>query len=123
MEENLIIYRVEDSYHTGMYSAETSSNMFELQSRHPPPEDDVTLGPKWKALSKDERDPYHFGFASMEQLKFWIYMQEWRTELESEGYRVSVYSVSPSCALVGETQCVFLPEAAKKLYSQSLLEI
>ncbi len=123
MEDNLIIYRVEDSDNCGMYSADISNNMFELQSRHPPPHDDVTLGPKWKVLTSDQKDPYRFGFASLEQLKFWIYMQEWRTELEAEGYRVSVYLVPSKFTMVGETQCVFLPEEATKLHTMSLLEI
>lgn len=118
------VYRAENDELEGMYSSEVSRFMFELQSRHPSPHDDMALKGPWNQICDDDRtSEFHFGFSSIEQLKFWIYMEEWRQGLTEEGFKISVYEIEEAYTLIGETQCVFQTEYAQLDHRLSLLEI
>lgn len=107
------IYRVENVDGKGMYcGTEAGVQMNGDSSRHPLPREDAKIGCEWRERLSGEIDEQIFGFASLEQLRFWIYKTKWRKSLKSEGFRVSVYEVPVEHALVGDTQAIFVrPEA------------
>ena len=117
------VFRVENSDNVGMYSADASKDMFDLQGRHPTPGDDIKLGPVWEKMEVGRKDRMRFAFSSIEQLKCWIYSKPLRESLTDEEFSINVYSVSEEHTHIGETQCVFIPSEATKLYKLSLLEI
>lgn len=78
--------------------------------RHPPPSADSQLMENYKKTSvaaiTDRFHPYHFnyGFSSIEQLKSWLYQDEWIKQLYAKGYRVMEYDVPDRFCAVGNTQ-------------------
>ena len=57
----------------------------------------------WAATKAD--DGTRFAFASLEQLKNWIYRDAWRQRLQERGYHIKVYETQD--AIGGDTQAVF----------------
>lgn len=119
------VYRVEDQLGYGPYEVECDVS-FEMthDAHHPLPENDAKLSSFWRdQLLKGywHYTKYRFAFASLEQLKFWIYREDWRKELDENGFRVSVYETDS--AKIGDTQAVFLKSEATLEYTLSLLEI
>lgn len=118
------IYRVEDDQGTGMYR--TSIALREMNcsdKRHPSPWDDMKLSEPWENMDLYERSKMFFGFSSLDQLKFWIYLEEWRKLLKKEGYFISVYECEPDDAIIGETQAIFIRSSATKIQQLDFLEI
>ncbi len=53
------------------------------------------------------QSPYIFGFATLEQLKFWIYKEEWVTQLEENGFVISRLEASSTEYVThGRTQAI-----------------
>lgn len=122
------IYRIELGDGTGMYSADRWSAAYEISrqmisvTNHPEPQDDAKIGDQWVKLEKTyAHHQYRFGFGSIEQLKEWIYLTDWREGLDKYGFRVYVYTAEK--AYVGDRQAFFLKETATREYSISLMEI
>lgn len=65
---------------------------------------------------------YYFAFSSREQLDAWICIPEWKAGLRAKGFAVSVYSVSESCAAIGDSQAVFIKERATLIERVDLTE-
>jgi hypothetical protein len=60
-------------------------------------------------------EPYRFGFASIEQLRAWMFKDSWLTSLADQNYILAVCKVPAYQVLVGNTQCVFIrPEIYEK---------
>lgn len=118
------VYRVENSNGGGMYTETECTPSYEMieEARHPTPDKDALLAPLWQIeLETANYLRFSFAFASLEQLKFWIYREDWRKKLDENGFGVSVYETDS--ALIGDTQAVFLKSQAKLEYTLSLLEI
>lgn len=118
------VFRVECANGGGMYVSTSCQPSYEMieEARHPSPDEDVLLAPLWQIeMETGNYKNFSFTFASLEQLKFWIYREDWRKELDENGFRVSVYETDS--AKIGDTQAVFLKSQAKLEYTLSLLEI
>lgn len=141
MKENkMIIYRVENSRGEGIYYGACSVKYKMQDENHPTPSKDCLLvklvkinypkkiktnlfSPKEKWISSDFiQETFIFGFASIEQLKRWIYKGEWRYDLSHEGFRISVYECEE--AYCGRTQAMINKKKKYELVSKmSLMEI
>lgn len=91
---------------------------------HPPPEDDYAIRTIWydiKISYADRRrdNPWLFGFASIEQLRRWIYQTEWLETLHEEGFVLSIYQCERSH--IGDTQAVFHKEHAVRVGEAALI--
>ncbi len=118
-----LVWRVQLADGGGMYTSralactnemnydpyDENKNQF-ARIRHPCPHDDYLLEPQWYALGGGERFRYRFGFASIDQLLSWIYMDEWHQEIHSAGFKVYVYSVPDAYVCIGATQACFHQE-------------
>ncbi len=94
----------------GMYSGVQSLHQcrgYDTGSSHPPPWDDTAL--LWDetevtvGVSKAE---CLFGFGSLEQLKAWLYNNEWREYLHEHGYVVKVWDLADHLMHVGSAQAI-----------------
>jgi len=59
--------------------------------KHPTPYNDIQLG--WSRLGDVGRDSYYFGFASLAQMRQWVYMPKWRRALADYGLVLRKYRV------------------------------
>lgn len=111
----------------GLYtSCMAPENLFELDGPHPAPLDDAPIRAQ---IDRDDclMHYYRFGFASLDQLSFWVYKDEWRRELEDEGYCVDVFRVSDDAPeeamVVGRTQVIFNPQYAEIVETIALSDV
>lgn len=120
----MLIYRIEDADGGGLYRGDNSfQNPVTSSSsdRHPLPNDDsrlmdsisfrmdLDLGPDeryqhWTYFLEDE---FIFGFASVEQMRNWVYNDEWLVKLDTVGFYLTVYDMPEHHVCVGNTQAVF----------------
>lgn len=134
----MLFYRVENANCTGMYrfsdddDATLDDMVFEDEDynprRHPLPCQDSLLlkglGKKWPDFfghdAMNFQGNHHFAFKSLEQLKFWLYRQEWREWLEQRGFEIVVYEAE---GVYGDTQAVFDIHTATPKEFHKLTEI
>lgn len=112
--KTLRVYRVQNSLGDGMYRASISSMMLE-DVRHPEPYRDSALMDEMEVAGFCRGIPdcyFYYGFASIEQLKSWIYEEQWRWILDGSGYQVTVWE---GPAAHGDTQAVFVKSASEML--------
>ena len=119
--ERLTLYRVENANRTGLYRAsELACDVLSESTRHPMPYADDGLTDYWDTIGYGKVVVHQFAFASLEQLKFWIYRASIRRALADAGLQVSVIS---AMGVAGDTQAVFLPETREDIEVLSLKEI
>lgn len=116
------VYRVETPDGRGMYHSGLMTEVVdlvlnksasELRRKHPMPHEDEALSVAVERAGYDLDDPLlYYGFASIAQLKRWLFHPEVRRELSARGLRVSVYE--GPCAH-GDTQAVFVRCLSKKV--------
>ena len=81
----------------GMYSSEAGLHAcasYETTRKHPAPWADTALN--WDNIGYILGVPHgqcYFGFASLDQLKAWLYRQEWREHLHLNGFVVKVWDL------------------------------
>lgn len=105
------VFRIEDERGAGMYRSGKSvifSDICWPDRSHPSPWEDIPFGYSMRAYDRPDIVHHRFGFASLEQLRRWIYKDEWLVELHHAGYRLSIYEVDPYNVIIGESQCAFL---------------
>lgn len=118
MSQATTVYRIEH--------AETKAGMYRLagvdlyqimtsygwdgdQDRHPSPESDSVLmqsGIPGNTWGLGEISHLRFGFASVDQLRSWLYKDEWLLGLHNHGYVLAIIETEE--AYIGSTQAVFL---------------
>lgn len=131
------VFRIETVDGRGMYRSDFGLSVSNLLrdggENHPLPDQDSLLLPKVedklrdmfkergldyddkeKLLVWDIQDIYNdfwrshfFGFGSIEQLRRWLYKDEWLIKLEEYGLVIAVYEVDDEDAMVGYTQAIF----------------
>ena len=101
----------------GMYRSESglfSCGSYATSSRsHPAPWEDTAL--QWDnigyVLGVPQQQCY-FGFSSLDQLKAWLYRQEWREHLDSAGFVIKVWDLPEEFAMhAGNAQAVATKQA------------
>jgi hypothetical protein len=105
------VYRIEKDG-IGMYGSGGCGGEYGYDSfRHPAPDDDAKL-----RKATDERKaqdgkmyfdyaPSHFGFISIEQLRAWVYADDWLRSLHESGHVLAI--IRSDDVLVGHTQVIF----------------
>lgn len=117
-----LVYRVENKDGIGMYRGDAYNCTFKMYGqRHLAPSEDAELCDFWDDTSLAERDALRFAFATIDQLRAWIYHIGWRRALHKIGLVVSVYDAE--FVHSGATQCVFKIATAKKVGELSLLAL
>lgn len=117
----MLIYRIETESGGGMYQGNYGA-MCPLtfdSARHPIPENDSLLMDNMFYVIERENWPhdtsahsfiygrYRFGFASVDQLRAWVYQDDWLVKLHRYGLRLAVYDVADEDCVVGYTQAIF----------------
>lgn len=112
------IWRIEDENGGGMYRgggegfAVVAADVGEFSGpRHPSPMWDYALG--YYDIDGDERDYYKFSFATLAQMRQWVYRAAWRRGLDELGYRLNCYEVPDEYARRSNFQAVFHEGHAK----------
>lgn len=113
------LYRVENVDGEGMYrSSAPDLTLSEMQDydRHPTPNKDTML--RQGVIRLLGLDPYDnfveyskwlqfkYGFVSLDQMRAWIYANEWRKALHEKGFYISVYECDEKYFVAGNTQAV-----------------
>jgi hypothetical protein len=60
---------------------------------------------------------YYFGFSSIDQLRSWIYKDDWLVGLHDIGMLLAVYICEDEDVLVGNTQAIFKGNVSKTQHS------
>lgn len=115
----MIVYRIEHTDGKGMYRS-TGRSLYECHfykqtDRHPSPDEDSKLFTEIQAknLLNWNYGRYVFGFASVDQLRSWLYQDEILLWLDDRGFILAVIEVDD--VLIGNTQCMFIkPETYEK---------
>lgn len=132
------IYRVEDAKGWGIYNGSGLADAARIDSgeteRHPMAYRDEKLRAYARrgnffepVVWRGEPGKWHnkgklrYGFASLDQLRFWIYAKAWRVRMEDAGARIGIYDAAE--CLVGETQAVFNVATATLIETLKLTEI
>jgi hypothetical protein len=115
------VYRIETKDGQGMYGSggfrRAAGEAAYDGSRHPGPGEDG----KMRKVTEKRRDtyyfdysPFHFGFISVEQLRNWIYKDEWLLSLHESGHVLAI--VRSEDVIEGFTQAIFVrPEKYQKV--------
>lgn len=109
------IYRIESAKGVGLYSyakaAEFAHRTLIDCKRHPTPSDDSLLVAnvqEYTCKSYFYIDEHmHFGFCSVEQLRSWIYKDEWLVKLHKYGLKIAEYRLYSENVCEGNTQAIF----------------
>ena len=141
------IYRVSEGFDgQGMYKGSgwlVSGAMH--GPRHPCPEVDARMGKDWDDLygtyGQSYRARFLFGFATLDQLRSWIYQAQWRQGLHDLGLRIHVWERNdtpvsrvpnkhqgrpdgvPPSFLIGDTQAVFDPAYFNHVETMELINL
>lgn len=115
----MLVLRVEDRCGGGMYRPNSNDGAYEqsawvraighIQEReHPAPHEDSGLTQyalRWLGLNQAAA---RFGFSSLEQLRRWLYNDDWIRRLSAEGCALVTYDVDAGAeCFVGHTQVIF----------------
>lgn len=109
---SISIYRIahKDNFNQGMYRNDLflCFELGDVEKRHPMPCDDSELKDFW--YSKFKINNHLFGFASEEQVKFWIHTEEARRYISTNN--LLVYVIKPKGIRgtdwqIGSTQAIF----------------
>jgi hypothetical protein len=127
----MLVYRIEAPDGSGIYrgSMSCSNPVTDFsESRHPLPHSDSGLvnninakraddeddDPGWSQSSWIENNDYIFGFANTEQLRNWVFKDEWLQQFQQRGFRLTVFDIDSNDVLVGHTQAIFQRAKAKQ---------
>lgn len=115
------IFRFEDECGTGMYYTNTNANdVFEWDTvNHPVPNEDSLLMSNLseKTGSCSIKKIHKFGFSSMEQLRRWLYQDQWLIGLNRIGIKLAIYLCDEDSVVVGHTQSIFDDYLKKDQYN------
>lgn len=118
------IYRIETPEGAGMYCSRVSNITNEMQDmfKHPMPDEDDLLVFALKDKSENgsyilwsKLEHYYFGFSSVEQLRRWIYQDEWLRILHDDGLVITV--IESNDVLLGHTQAMFSGRVSEQQHS------
>ena len=118
-------YRIhaDDNILVGMYSSYASENMpatiyeKECETKHPAPRNDSLLvktymefleasGASTDAAYIEIGGSGYYGFSSLDQMRRWVYQDEWLEQLDEEGFVISKFELED--VIVGNTQAIAL---------------
>lgn len=117
-----LVYRIEMPNGVGMYRCYLAcADDIQDDMRHPTPTEDAELWPFWKDMGYRERGQMRFGYATIAQLKSWVYKKSWRKKIKDHGLVVSVYRAR--FVRVGSAQAVFRLRTAKKIGEIDILDL
>ena len=110
------VFRLEDAEGTGIYRTLYAQELYALDSAaggtaHPHPNQDSKLSDHWDMLIiMNQNKEYYFGFASMEQLRRWLFDKEVNQTLHDGGIKISIYQTDDY--YIGDTQMMFRKSSA-----------
>lgn len=106
------IYRMQNEDGEGMYRKSSVSEAIfgdtTNRSKHPSPKDDSKISKFWCDLSFLWAEKYYFGFASILQMRNWIYDDFWFDQLAEKGYHPYELEIEEEYVQIGNTQAIYL---------------
>lgn len=124
------VYRIEDSLtKCGMYGSGgcREADFGYEHNHHPAPEEDTLLASRLEAATGESAwsfsyGAYHFGFASLDQLRNWIYRDKWLLALHESGHVLAI--IESEEVFAGYTQVVFKrPETYQTVSIKEFFEL
>lgn len=119
----MIVLRIEDRFGTGMYTSYNFPSFHDIagfdDTNHPTPMMDSLL--MSNLGYNDNMSSHHFGFGSVDQLRRWIYNDDWLRQLHNAGFILVTYDVPDEYVFLGNTQCVFTKCFAYKREEHSIV--
>jgi len=123
LENNLqYVYRLEDSRSFGIYCKGTDGSlsaaakcMREDEARHPNPFLDEMLMANLEKADVLFSDCF-FCWESVQELKSWVYVDQWLIRLHSHGIKLAVYVCERNTVISGEHQSMFYSSLRKRQY-------
>lgn len=88
---------------TGLFNIDEGSTM--TSARHPCPIYDNGLG--WTDIDSSERELWKFGFATLAQMRQWVYKSKWRIGLDQLGFSLVRYRVPDEFCRRSNFQAIF----------------
>lgn len=101
------IWRVEGTDGRGMYmngAFRRVTDWCEDDAAHPGPLEDMALGFR----EKRNPDDWYFGFATLKQVRKWIFKKKWRKGLHEEEMLLVKFEVPDEFFARGESQAIFV---------------
>ena len=124
------IFRIESAKGIGLYAYSKALHFAHGtlvdRHRHPTPSDDSLLVANVRKASSFKffhiEEYMRFGFCSVEQLRSWIYKDEWLVKLHEYGLKIAEYKLYNENVHEGNTQAIF--DSREVLHKQqfSILE-
>lgn len=116
----MLIWRIEDENGGGMYRggcegfATVAADVSDWATdRHPSPLWDEALG--FFDIDRDEREYWKFGFATLSQMRQWVYKAAWRRGLDDLGYSLVCYRVPDEFGRRSNFQAIFHSGRAERV--------
>jgi hypothetical protein len=136
-----LIYRIENAEGKGPYQGITGMREpllpMHYSDEHPSPEDDSKLVGNVRNYMRrqdDERLPeersvwtfiygdFLFGFDSQDQLRRWVYNDQWMKDLDEAGFHLTVLDVPDDEIIAGYTQAIFKRDSGRQKYRCKLCD-
>lgn len=108
----VVLYRIEHPTGEGMYvrlgeSHSPARHVFGYDDdSHVAPEDDRALDRNLRSKGRSMRD-YYFAFATMHQLKQWVYFDPWLINLHLRGCVLAEIICDKADVIIGDYQALF----------------
>ena len=112
-----IVYRIETINGEGVYRGEISLYIYFDSYKHPMPNDDSLL---MQNLGRLDFKYYHFGFASLGQLRSWFYADDWMRKIAKNRNFLSIYDAKE--VYLGNAQVCFNRDTANRIEQHEILE-
>lgn len=123
------VYRIEheDSgigfYNHGPVQSEEMGRQLFDEMRHPMAFADSKLCRDADANEHELLLVWRYGFASIAQLRMWVYDDSWLEALHEDGFILREYRCEPDACLIGSTQVMFDKEVATEVAEHSLIDL
>jgi hypothetical protein len=116
----LYLIHKEGKTSVGMYRS-VMAGALDDTARHPTPSKDSGLIYNgYDHYARTDRRDFYYGFSSIEQLRRWVYPDQWLRSLHEEGYVLSTFQ---SLGYTGYTQAVAHKDHMEIIETTSLLDL
>lgn len=106
------VYRIQDDAGIGFYRSYYWRMDGKVTINHPTPDDDAKLCMVYEDIGRTDwltgKSPVvRYGFATLTQMRQWVYKEEWRIAMHKHGFKVHVLDAEQAWA--GDTQAMYMP--------------
>lgn len=127
MQKKVRVYRIANKHDTGMYNTATQISSDVDLVKHPTPYKDSLMQKDFLRVINDGDvfyipHQYRCGFKNIDQLRAWVYKDEWLQDLHAREFFLKIYEVAHNKVIFGYTQVMFEFESAELIADCHILE-